>query len=417
MRPQSSLQIFGAVAAVSLSAAIQQASAIEIVLDYSLDTNNFFDTPAKRDAMRAVADFYENLIKDDLDAIDPTAPGTGTWDIVFSHPGTGASHMIANPVIPADTIVVYAGGRALTSAGRGGPGGWGASGGAAWFDAIRGRGEAGAILPAGSRTDFAPWGGSITFDTGRTWNFNTDGPNTFGSSEFIPVALHEIGHLLGIGTAGSWDDQISTALVPNVFIGSNSQASFGGPVPLDAINSHWQDDAACVAPDGYNPSNPLNVLSTAYGSFGTTHGTAKIALMDPSSCSVSGGSFNVMTDLDLAGLIDIGWEVCPPIDCDHAVTATNVTVNYNSTTFQTFTFEQSTNLTAWTPASGTAAGDGQPASFSQPVSGLRKFFRVRAALQSPPPSNITSPSPTGPAAGTDSQPERIATGCLSQTEL
>jgi hypothetical protein len=44
--------------AFCLLAAASSASALTIQIDYSYDTNSFFNTQAKKDAMEAVAKFY-----------------------------------------------------------------------------------------------------------------------------------------------------------------------------------------------------------------------------------------------------------------------------------------------------------------------------------------------------------------------
>ena len=45
--------------------------AIVIQLDYTYDTNNFFEQPGAKEAMRKAADFFEELIQDSLAPIDP----------------------------------------------------------------------------------------------------------------------------------------------------------------------------------------------------------------------------------------------------------------------------------------------------------------------------------------------------------
>ena len=91
--------------------------------------------------------------------------------------------------------------------------------------------------------------------------------------------MHELGHLLGIGTSNSWNNLISGSN----FTGAASSALFGGFVPLSGDLGHW-----------------------AEGTLGNS-GTQE-ALMDP---SILEGTRKVFTDLDLAGLTDVGWEVTP----------------------------------------------------------------------------------------------------------
>ena len=97
-----------------LFASTTSSLAIKIQLDYTYDTNGFFNQAGAKEALRAVADFYEPLLTDSLSRIDTAQwPAGNTWSAVFTHPGTGAQQDIANLVVPADTLIVYAGGRAL----------------------------------------------------------------------------------------------------------------------------------------------------------------------------------------------------------------------------------------------------------------------------------------------------------------
>ena len=281
------------------------APAIVIQLDYSYDTNGFFEQPGSKEAMRKAADLFEALIEDSFLPIDPQAyPGNGnTWTAWVAHPGTGGFVNVVDLIVPEDTVIIFVGGRTLNGPiGLGGPGGISGGGGSPeWVNAVTGRGQSGArSTPA---TDFAPWGGTIAFNSQSNWHFNPNG-RPFGSSayDFVSTALHELGHVFGIGTAQSWDAQISA----NQFQGSRSVSAFGGPVPLTNDNSHWRDDGNCP----YDPNGVNNIASYTYGSFGTEHGSVQIALLDPQSCLVPyETTLRVLTDLDLAALADIGWEL------------------------------------------------------------------------------------------------------------
>ncbi|MEM6750936.1 MAG: hypothetical protein AAF612_10740, partial [Planctomycetota bacterium] len=175
------------------------ASAINVVVDYSYDTNNFFDTQAKRDAMQAVADRYSRVITSSLAAVSPAGTGSGTsagWRIGFTHPGTGGSVQIStaassatDPLVgvgaavaneygfaglTADEWTLFVGGRAQSAAGSGGT----ATGTnfTTTFDDIQGPMHRGFDdnTPSDSVGDLPRWGGSISFDTGRTWHFDLD---------------------------------------------------------------------------------------------------------------------------------------------------------------------------------------------------------------------------------------------------
>lgn len=378
------------------------ADAIEIQLDYTYDTGGFFDQPGAKDALRAVADFYEDRIQDSLLAIDPDdLPGNNTWTAIFFAPGTGESIEIVDLIVPTDTLVVFVGGRDLGSLGRGGPGGFGVSGTQAWVDRVIERGQAG--VGDSPRTDYAPWGGALTFDSvldnGRSWNFSTSGPVDPSSKvDFITTALHEFGHLLGVGTAESWSAFIDG---DDQFNGPNAIASFGGPVPVQpdtgSGHNHWQDDGVCQFPDGFDPTNPLNVLSVAYGSFGASHATNQIARMDPVSCRIpTRTEMLVMTDLDLAALRDIGWEVRMPqvlevVDLGPG----DVAFASPSSTGETYVFQRSTDLDAgWSDLTAVVDGDGSILDFSDPSPPTTQaFYRL---------SNTSASAPSGAGSAADS---------------
>ncbi len=213
------------------------ASALEIRIDYTYDTNNFFDTAEKRNAIESVARFYGEMISDNLLRIDPSEFSQASWSAVFTNPQTGGTGVIDEPVIPENVIIVFVGARELggSTAGRAGPGGYSAGGFQSWFERIDGRGSAAAAAdPNTARTDFALWGGSIAFDTPRTWNFSRTANST--GTEFVSVALHEMGHVLGIGTADSWDNLLSGG----TFNGSASTASNRKCPHCGQWTFHWE---------------------------------------------------------------------------------------------------------------------------------------------------------------------------------
>ncbi len=257
--------------------ASQPASAINIEFRYDHDTNEFFDTQAKRDVLSAAGSYFSNLITDDLTAI--TSSGSNNFNVNFFNPAdvTSSSITINDFSVAADTLIVYAGGSALgSSLGLGGPGGFGASGTGTFINGLD-RGQTG----VSSNTDFAPWGGAITFNTASNWYFDPDVSTDADvmNNDFYSVALHELGHLLGIGTANSWNNLVSGT----DFTGAESVSVFGGDVPLDADLGHW-----------------------ANGTLSLVDGVAQEAAMDP---QILVGTRKVFTDLDVAGLKDIGWEV------------------------------------------------------------------------------------------------------------
>lgn len=394
-----------------LFASTTSSLAIKIQLDYTYDTNGFFNQAGAKEALRAVADFYEPLLTDSLSRIDTAQwPAGNTWSAVFTHPGTGDQQDIANLVVPADTLIVYAGGRALGgAAGRGGPGGYSASGNSqAWFNLLASRGQTGAL--ASPVTDFGPWGGMVTFEPSYTWSFSTTGPVP-GKIPFVSIALHEFGHLLGIGTSQSWIAKISGTN----FTGPASVLSFGGNVPLQTGGSHWRDDGACVVPDGHSPTNPNNVLSKAFGSFGSLHGFDQIVLMDPSTCT-AGSYLKVMTDLDVSGLKDIGWQLSPPLRWLTANTqpsAGPVAFTWPSTSGITYRLERSITLESGSWATlNTVNGNGTIKSYTDsPAPPDKAFYRLNTAPPIAPFAPMSIPLTAISEPAPSSRPESLPDGC------
>ncbi|MEZ6130516.1 MAG: GEVED domain-containing protein [Planctomycetaceae bacterium] len=279
---------------------------LDIRIDYTYDTSGFFNVQARRDVLEQVASVYESRITDTLDAIVPS--GGNSWNAIINNPTTGAQTTVSNPTIPADTVVVYVGARNLSSGlGIGGPGGFSSVGSPAFNTAVETRGESGVIPNGTNDTDFAPWGGTISFDNSVNWNFSQD-PPTSGQNDFYSVALHEMAHVLGYGTAESFRRLTNTA---NRFTGAASVAANGGTVPMHSDGSHWVSGTTSTLP-------------------GTT--TVQEAAMDP---QITTGTRKHFTNLDWAALDDLGWDVSPvaaPVDYGDAPDATAGTgpQNYNS---------------------------------------------------------------------------------------
>ena len=278
---------------VMLLGGAARSPAITIDIDYLYDARHtFFDAQQQRDALAAAANFFEQVLTDRLDPIVPH--GEKQWIARFTNPATGGQTFIPNLHVPADTLIIMAAGRDLPGKerGQGGPGSAEALGSSDWGDTLAGRGQTNSS--GTGATDFGPWGGSITFDTTtsegtpRDWNFRLDAGPSPGQDDFYSIALHELGHVLGLGVAESWNTWVDTN--NHHFTGPASVAQFGGPIELDATISnadfHWSQ----------------NSISRVF-----PHGSSQTPLMVP----ISGGRREV-TELDVAALADIGWEIASP---------------------------------------------------------------------------------------------------------
>jgi hypothetical protein len=244
----------------------REVPALNIIFDYSFDTAGFFSDPGRRAILQQAA----NDIAGHIDtSLAPIAPGGGNyWNATFFNPADGQQASVSNLYVPADTIVVYAGGRAFSGAeaGVGGNGGYGGGGSSDWLSTLQTRGASGYSL----------WGGSIAFDLNRDWFFGST-TSGMGSTQidFYSVASHELGHVLGLGTARQWFNQVSGGY----FDGPNAESLYGGPVPTSENGSHWADGL----------------------SVGGVRGA-----MDP---VLQLGARDGFSPLDYAALQDIGWAV------------------------------------------------------------------------------------------------------------
>lgn len=295
-RPRTFHVALCAVVAAAVAASPASA-AVDIVFDFTYDTAGFFSDPSRRSILDQAAYAFESVIMDDLIAItpgtqyntgdgDPSNDFSDTWTATFNHPGLNTSVQIVDMELAANEIVVFAGAKNLggTTLGQGGPGGYSAFGIASFVETVATRGEGDTHSGDGTpATDFGPWGGAITFNLLEDWYFGSDpGGISSGESDFLSVAIHEIGHLLGFSTADSYDEHISGSS----FFGPNAVKVHGGAVALEP-DGHWLD--------------------------GTTSG-GRETVMDP--ILTSGTTKRELTPLDLAGFADLGWEIIIPSSLD-----------------------------------------------------------------------------------------------------
>jgi len=256
------------------------ARALSFQFDYALDAGGFFAAPERRLALETAGGLVGAALADDLDAIAPS--GSNAWTARFVDPATGDAAAVANPSVAADSLLVFVGARDLpgSALARSAPGTASVQGSAAWFETISWRGESGAAdTPA---TDFGPWGGWISFDSLTDWEFGLDTTGLAATeTDFLTAAVHELFHVLGFGLADSWRDQVALGH----FDGAAASEIFGGPVPLHADLEHWAD-----------------------GTLGMVGGTPQPALLDP---FLPSGERRLPTNLDWAGLADVGWVLVP----------------------------------------------------------------------------------------------------------
>ncbi|MDB5304633.1 MAG: Calx-beta protein [Phycisphaerales bacterium] len=250
---------------------------LKILFDYRYDKSGWF--AAHPDAMARLQDAAQSFA-DLTDNPAAIVPGNGNgWSETFSDPaGSAQTLTLRNPVVAANTVVIYVGASSSlisNELGRAAPGGWNAVGSEQWVNAVEGRGQHGALIP--NPTDNGTWGGSITFSSTTNWNLSAALPKPT-QNDFLSVARHEICHVLGLGTADSWNTYVSA----NTFTGPHARAANGGKDPiLSPDRGHWAD-----------------------GTFSTVNGVKQLCEMDP---FLQTGTRRALTALDYAGLQDVGW--------------------------------------------------------------------------------------------------------------
>lgn len=353
-------------------------SCLTIDLRYDLDAAGFFNQPGAKEALRTAADFYEDLINDQIGAIDPTKFPGATWAPTYADPVTGLATPVpgkTNMIVPANTLIIFVGSAVLPGsiAAQAGPGGVtglsaeGLDSGHPWANQVYNRGEAGAIhlVKSGASivfttnpTDFAPWGGAVFFNSSlANWNFSTTDATGTAGPDALSVAFHELAHILGIG---AWLPQNSwtTLSVTGAFSGVLAAQSFGSQILTDGFHVF-----------------PIGKSSRAFGVFGRTHGASLTPLMVGSL--PHSNSFYVPTDLELSILQDIGWEIEPPVPVLQVQMNPGPRLRIPSTTGFSYQISRSTDLSAWVnPLSVPLAGDGSRLTWIDPQNASSAFYRV-----------------------------------------
>ena len=242
------------------SASSVAPSQFNIEIDYRFDTRGWF-TPARRAVLEKAVSIWETIIVDEFANVPA---GTA---LHVTHPETGQS-ITFNSTRRIDDVVIFVGSRnidALAFAGATGT----------WYSGSQ-------LETRWQGADFEPWTGFISFDRDANWFFDATPGNAHDipkqANDFLSVAVHEIGHILGVGSSyPAFDQHVSG----QYFHGPTAIARNGGnPIPLDPTLGHIQD--------GYTFRN-----------WGEN-------ALDP---TITVGTRKLPTVLDLTILDDIGYQV------------------------------------------------------------------------------------------------------------
>lgn len=236
--------------------------AFDIEFDYRFDKNNFF-TEEKKAILEQAGDIWSSYIQDEFTSI------SAGEKLRFDINGERQEVILDKPV---DDLIIFVSSVELSS-----------------NQATLGEGAFYADFVLGSDRqeriqgdDFQPWLGTIEFNSSADFFYFDPTPESdddipFNKQDFLSLSLHEIGHVLGIGISNAFLNQVENG----EFTGKQSvNLNNGKFVPLDEDINHIENGFS-LDPDAD-------------------------ALLDK---TFTFGERNLPTNLDLAILADIGYDV------------------------------------------------------------------------------------------------------------
>ena len=204
------------------------AHVFSIKFDYRFDTLGFFKAPERKAALEAAAAQWSSIIGNDF---LPVPAGT---QLHLNNPENRDQDVSVDGVEEdIDDVLIFVGtSEAIPGYGRGGP------------STVAESSDDTLTKEFANRQNgkfFQPWAGSISFKGSVDYFFDPT-PETgddvpANEYDFISLATHEIGHVLGFAASPAFSNLESGT----TFIGKSAVAAYGAPVPLMPDLGHLLD--------------------------------------------------------------------------------------------------------------------------------------------------------------------------------
>jgi hypothetical protein len=199
----------------------------KIQVDYRFDKAGFFADPVRKQALEGACRIWGRLLSDDFPAVPK-----GTFIKVRDPEKPNDPALALTVDYEIEDLVLFVGSADLP------PGITGVSSPTAGLSGITDGTLAAALQQRFDATPFQPWTAWISFDSKTDFHFDPapelGAAVPAGKLDFVSVALHEIGHTLGFGTA----DAFKAKIAGGSFTGAKTVALFGGPLPLTGDLGH-----------------------------------------------------------------------------------------------------------------------------------------------------------------------------------
>ncbi len=288
-------------------------AAIDIIFDYSYDSNNWFGDE-QRYIMDQVAYVYESRLGSESFAgyrpNEDLGLSTVSASLALTNPSTAASLNITvgsttadgNVIGRQDELVIFLGARThgfssssvLATAGPTGSS-W------SYSDATEASTFGARLSSKNNSTNFEPLAGSSQVNSAQSFYFDTDltthddlvtgaGANL---TDFYSVMVHEIGHVMGF--IGNFSQAWAANSSGGFWTGQNAKDEYGDgtqDIPL-------YDDAHWDLPTDEPPSNSGDLVP----------GSVKCACHPSMLPTIGRGTRTSFTDLDFALLKDLGYSI------------------------------------------------------------------------------------------------------------